>query len=399
MRTFLLTVAILVLAGAAQADTVSTLDAATISGQTVEINADSVLVQEGKTVKPIQRADVADVVIGDSQDIMTHTASPVIFTSGGSKLAVKDVKVAPNDPKISFTNALTGEKTLDLSAVSRVYFPTANRSVSDIDRISTTLRIPDRAGDFLIVQRKAGDYMVLEGVLKEINKDTVVFNWRNENRRIVRTTVAQLRVGGGKPPAGAKVIGVARGVQEGSRVPFTAVSFKDGEFKFGTQDLGELSVRRTDLAAVQFFSDRVVELSSLKPTDVKEVPYFDKVFPHQVNRSAGGGPLKLGGETFLTGLGLHSQCQLTYQLNGGYNMLVALVGIDDSVRPAGNARLMVLGDGKELDKPIDLTGKDQPRTLRVKVAGVKQLIIRVDFGADKLDVGDQVDLVGARLVK
>jgi hypothetical protein len=33
------------------------------------------------------------------------------------------------------------------------------------------------------------------------------------------------------------------------------------------------------------------------------------------------------------------------------------------------------------------------------VAGVKELMIRVDFGADKLDVGDQVDLVRARLIK
>ncbi len=142
-----------------------------------------------------------------------------------------------------------------------------------------------------------------------------------------------------------------------------------------------------------------MNLWTLKPVAVEEHGLFDKTFPYQVNRSSGGGPLKLGGETHLTGLGMHSYCQLTYKLDGAYNVLVALAGIDNSVRPCGNARLTILGDGKELDKPQDLLGKDAPVQIRLKVTGVKELIIRADFGTNKLDVGNQVDLAGIRLIK
>jgi hypothetical protein len=395
---FLTIVSVFVLTGAAWADSVNTLDARTTTGQITEITPASVVVQADKNTQTLARTDVADVVMGEGQDVMTHTSSPVVVTAGGAKLAVANIEVASGQAKIGFTNSLTGEKSLDLSAVSRVYFPSANRNLNDIDKICSGVKIPDRAMDFLILQRKAGDFMVLDGVLKEINKENIIFTWKNENRRIARATVVQLRFGGTKPPA-AKAMGVVRGVQEGSRIPFTTLSFKDGQFKISTPDLGELEVRRGDVAAAEFFSDRVVDLSTLKPVEVKEHGFFNKSFPYQVNRSAGGGSLKLGGETHLSGLGLHSYCQLTYQLDGAYSMFVALAGIDDSVRPAGNARLTILGDGKELDKPVDLTGKTPPVGLRVKVAGVKQLIVRVDFGADKLDVGDQVDLAGARLIK
>ena len=37
--------------------------------------------------------------------------------------------------------------------------------------------------------------------------------------------------------------------------------------------------------------------------------------------------------------------------------------------------------------------------IRVALGGVKTLVIRVGFGKDLLDVGDHVDLAGARLIK
>jgi hypothetical protein len=87
--------------------------------------------------------------------------------------------------------------------------------------------------------------------------------------------------------------------------------------------------------------------------------------------------------------------------------LLATVGIDDAVRPSGQATLEVLGDGKPLaihvgdekHKSLDLTGKDNARSIRVDVRGVKSLTLRVGFGADGLGVGDHVDLAAARLVK
>ena len=277
--TFLSISMIAILAGAAWADSTNTLDAKTTSGQVVEITPQSVVVQDGKNTQTVPRADVADIVMGQGQDVMTHTSSPVVVTAAGAKLTVADVELQAGGTKLTFVSSLAGGKSLDLSVVSRVYFPSANRNLNDIDKICLGLKIPDRAMDFLTMQRKAGDFMVLDGVLKEINKESIIFTWKGEDRKIARASAAQLRLGGAKAAPAGNIIGVMRGVQEGSRVPFTALSFKDGEFKVATADLGELAVRRSEVAAVEFVSDRVVDLSTLKPSDLKEHAFFDKPFP------------------------------------------------------------------------------------------------------------------------
>ena len=111
---------------------------------------------------------------------------------------------------------------------------------------------------------------------------------------------------------------------------------------------------------------------------------------------------------FLTGLAililaaataLAGNHKLTYTIDGKYSRFVTVAGIDDAVRPAGNAELVILGDGKVLGKAIQLTGKDKAQTVRVDITGVKVLTIRVGFGADGLDVADHVDLAAARLIK
>ncbi|MCK4276659.1 MAG: NPCBM/NEW2 domain-containing protein, partial [Phycisphaerae bacterium] len=132
---------------------------------------------------------------------------------------------------------------------------------------------------------------------------------------------------------------------------------------------------------------------------VKQYGFFDEGFPYRVNRSVGGGPLRLGGRVYQTGLGLHSYAKLTYKLNGAYMAFVAVVGIDESVHPNGDARLIFLGDGKELIPKLRLTGKDKPQAVRMKLKGVRNFTIQVGFGADELDVSDHVNVAAARLIK
>jgi len=80
-------------------------------------------------------------------------------------------------------------------------------------------------------------------------------------------------------------------------------------------------------------------------------------------------------------------------------VFVTMAGIDDAVRPRGDAALTVLGDGKELLAPLRLRGQDAAKRVRVEVEGVKRLVVRVGFGEDGLDVADHVDLADARLIR
>jgi hypothetical protein len=59
--------------------------------------------------------------------------------------------------------------------------------------------------------------------------------------------------------------------------------------------------------------------------------------------------------------------------------------------------LEIKGDGRQLYSG-KLTGKDPPAALDVELAGVRRLVILVDFG-DDLDVADHLNLCEARIVK
>ena len=89
-------------------------------------------------------------------------------------------------------------------------------------------------------------------------------------------------------------------------------------------------------------------------------------------------------------------------------MLAAVVGIDDAVRPGGDATLEFFADGKslvvqgpagKLTGPIRLRGADDPMPIRMDLTDAKSLTVRVGFGPDGLDVSDHVDLANARLIK
>jgi hypothetical protein len=160
------------------------------------------------------------------------------------------------------------------------------------------------------------------------------------------------------------------------------------------------------LARLDFSRGKVVYLSDLKPESVAWVPYYglgrdlparaDYYAPRQ-DRSLSSGPLQLDGVRYAKGLAIHSRTTLVYRLSGRFRRLAAVAGIDDAVRPRGNVRLVIRGDGRVLaDLPI--AGTDPARPLDLDLAGVTRLTLLVDFGEDG-DVGDHLVLCDARLIQ
>ncbi len=145
-------------------------------------------------------------------------------------------------------------------------------------------------------------------------------------------------------------------------------------------------------------SPRVVYLSDLTPTGERTEGMLHRPWPVRRDRSVSARPLSIGGRVFDKGLGVHSRTELDYSLDRVYESLVATIGIDDAVRPAGSVVFRVLGDRKVLLDSGVLTGKDPPRDVNVNVVGVSLLTLVVDYG-DELDLSDQADWGGARLLK
>ena len=94
---------------------------------------------------------------------------------------------------------------------------------------------------------------------------------------------------------------------------------------------------------------------------------------------------------------MHARTKVVYRLPGKFQRLTALVGIDDSVRDAGNARLEIRGDGKMLWEAV-VRGTDRAQLVDVSVAGVRRLEILADFGGG-FDAGDVIDLCDVKVTR
>ena len=136
----------------------------------------------------------------------------------------------------------------------------------------------------------------------------------------------------------------------------------------------------------------------MEPARVKETAVIGRGFPYRKDLSVSGAPLRLKGRAYRRGLGVHSQTLLEYSLNGGYTTFAATLGLDDSSRGKGSVTFVVSADGKELLRE-DFDSTRAPLPISIPVSGVRKLILLVDYGADKLDLGDHADWVNARLTK
>jgi len=379
-------------APAAAAGHVDRLDGVRLSGTVRAIDDEAVRIVENGEPATVPLKDVARIQLAQARDATGQRSAAVLVTAGGDPLAATDLTVV--DRQVRFRNPLLGSVALPIRQAGALY-GAPKLAASAVREKCREMNLSRGAGDVLVVEQEGGNWLTMTGVLGDVGKDQVTFRWRGQEGRVKRSAVrAILFARVGEPPAAT---GTITGV-DGSCIGFTGVSFRDETFRVEIPGLGERRIARKAVAAVVFHSSRVVPLADLKPTSVREYGVFE-TFPHRVGRSVGGGPLRLGGREYDAGLGLHSFCELTYDLSGAYQTFVATVGIDDAVRPHGGATLTISGDGKPLGEQLDLSGRTKPVRLRLGVAGVRRLTIRVGFGADELDYADHVDLADARLIK
>ena len=108
--------------------------------------------------------------------------------------------------------------------------------------------------------------------------------------------------------------------------------------------------------------------------------------------------LRTHGQVYRKGLALRSDSELAWTLPGKFSRLEGVAGIDDDVRPLGNVRLQVLGDGKVLLE-ASVAGNDKdPRPIGLDVSGVRRLVLIVESQGNFGTAGD-LDLGNLRLIK
>jgi hypothetical protein len=166
----------------------------------------------------------------------------------------------------------------------------------------------------------------------------------------------------------------------------------------------------TAIAKVDFSIGNIAMLTELEPDSGNgelTVPFqppamsykFGRLFQVRTGPPLGADMFRIGGQTFASGLSLHSPVTLVYRVPAGFRRLRALAGVDDSVVAPGRFDLVVLGDGKQLLRQrYDSKTQRAPTAIELDISGVRRVSIVLD-PADGQDIGDQLDLVEARFTK
>jgi len=241
---------------------------------------------------------------------------------------------------------------------------------------------------------------VVEGTVEEIGADGVKFRSKLLGQLQVgfeRLAAIEFATTGRGPKRPDGLVATVCGV-DGSRLSGTLEPGGEGKVVLRSTFGPKLQMDLARVARVEFSGGRLVYLSDLEPSEVKETPFFDLVWHYRRDRSVGGNPLRVGGRTFRKGLGVHSRCQLTYSLDGRFERFAAVVGLDDEVGEKGNVDVAVAVDGKRVYERKGLSGRDEPVELSIAVAGARRLTLVVDFGAE-FDICDHLDWADARLIR
>jgi len=109
----------------------------------------------------------------------------------------------------------------------------------------------------------------------------------------------------------------------------------------------------------------------------------------QIDKSVTGKPLTIAKKRYKKGIGTHANGMLRYNLDGKYNKLTAVIGLDEDEFCSNGIQVKVLGDGNLLADTGKL-GQGKEYLLDIPLSEVKQLVFEMDsmgdIGCDHVDI-------------
>jgi hypothetical protein len=242
-----------------------------------------------------------------------------------------------------------------------------------------------------------GRVQTLRGTVESLGPEGGSFRWRQRSIPI--------------PPDRAVGVVFAAGPSGPPAAPPAVCRLHDGSTWTGQLTAGDRDTIRLKLTTghlvtlpvdtlreICFNSDRILYLSDLQPADYRFEPQGVTRWPWRADRSTANRPLRIAGRSFIRGVGMHAPATLTYELDGTYTRMAAVIGIDDGPRPRGHVVFRVIADGRECFNSGPVTGLDPPRTILVDVGHARRLQLVVDLG-DNLDIGDHADWCNLRVIR
>lgn len=348
--------------------------------------------------KPI-RAEGTDVVSlrRAGQPMPAWPADEHLQFANGDRLSGKPLELRSERLRFQAAIGKGQQMTIPLTAIAVIWLALPD-GAADKETVLRPWQNARRTRDVVILRNRDQ----VEGTLSDLDDQTVRLRGADRKEiRLERGKVAAIILSNDLSrslrPRGvyARLV-----LSNGGRISLASAKTEGERLVGKTLFGGAISAPLDQIVALDLYQGRATYLSDLKPKRFDFNPYLGISWPYQQDRSVAGNPLKLTTGVFDKGLGLHSETKITYDLAGAYQWFEATVGLDEATGRLGSAGIQVLVDGKAQDVGgnEDLTFLKPVRTLRLKVAGARELTLVVTFGRYG-DVQDHVDWVDARLLK
>ena len=234
----------------------------------------------------------------------------------------------------------------------------------------------------------------LLGVIRGIGPAGVEFAWRGRDVTLPWPRVVGIAPGRSEEFSTPQRVQLRNGdVLAGTIVGGNAVSLE-----LDSPTLGAQRVSFGEVARITCDSRRVTPLATLVVAEYEHDRLFGRAWSPAIDRTLFGEPIVLGGRRFARGLCLHSQCRISFDIDGRFARFETLAGIADQTDGRGSVVLRVIGDERLLWESPVILGGAAPLEVAVDVVNVKRLTLAVDE-ADELDIGDHLCLGAARLIR
>jgi len=230
-----------------------------------------------------------------------------------------------------------------------------------------------RGRDAVIIQRDTKPFPISARVLAVDAKNLTISVGDTERKlplhRVYGFVLARDNEAGREDQAGS--IAVRLHLAGGANVTLPLKSFRSKEWV----QAGGALIKASSIHLIEFKGDHVAHVADFDPIAVKETGLFGKAKPWRRNAMVLGGPLRLDGQSYERGVGVHAYSRLEYVLSKRWKYFFVRCGIDDAAGGEGQAIFRVLGDGKLLKEVVCRRRGGSAAAILLDVSGVDRLVL------------------------
>jgi hypothetical protein len=388
MKAFALLAFLLSFACAAWASDVTlvTVEGEEISGPLESLGAESIRVKG----RDVPSGDLAEIRFRNARQAAKDLAS-LRFRNGD---LLYGTVVSGGDKSLRFNSTLLGELDVKNDLLAGVAFPVKEPPAAEV----LTQFFAVQSGDNDQVLAPNGE--MVNCFLNEMTNKEITYDVEGQKRSRPFDQMAAFRYAALKPFERMKGLLARVQLSDGSVLSGKLGTYQDKKLSVTGGEGMTWNIHEAVILSVGFAGGRLVYLDELEPKAEQKplVGGAPVLFHWRKNLSASAGSLAIGRKEYLRGLGVHSFCKLTFQLEGKFTRFLADVGLDRAAGPRASCVWKVLADGQEL-KSGEAKAGEPAATLKLPVSGVKILELVCDYGPDEDDAGDLLDWSEARLVK